>query len=656
MDSGPLAGVFRLGASRPPWSRLPPLDEAEVRPGMVLVDGEIAPESALRALRRAAPPGPLPWLVLGEGGEEWARAGCWGFLPPTCGLEELRLVSEAVLAGMERMLQTSPLTGLPGNSAVRAALRQKVLDRGEAAAYVDIRSFKPFNDYYGFSRGDAVIRLLAEILSRRMPRGCTAAHVGGDDFVCVGPREELRDAVEAALEEFRSRSPGFYDETDRAAGGIETLDRRGCFRFFEFLDVSSVMVGPGDGSSPEELAEAAGRAKKSLRGEARGRLNVGRELPQLESMLSLLAVGEGLAGGVRQAKALVEACGFSGDLEAVRGLVAVLKGDACADLRKSAAYALGACGAKEALPALMQALQDASPHVRSRSVEAAAALGGPELGPGLQALVREESSTWVRRQALRGMGTAGCTGLWEFLLNEAMRDHPGGRGRDLVEERGAALEALAMLAPREAAAALAGLAGDSEYRPRSRAWQALLVCGGEPAAAAVLETLCAHGPDGPTSGLPLRWMRLLRPQGLKPATRDGLAAALAGGIHRGARWNRARLQGLESLGRLAGGDAEARLLGALAYMEGFDLELLLRVLQTCGVEADSRRALDLVGRLRSGSLRMHRGATMAFLRWLSRSRTVNPGVLLEDFLRSPSREVRVEASRAVLGMLRRRQG
>jgi len=267
----PLEGLRRLGASHPPWSRLPRLDREGLTANcMVLVDGRMTTEAALEALERAYPSGTVPWLVLSsEGGREWVEAGCWGFLPPEMGLEGLKRVFGAIRDGLDLMRETSPLTGLPGNRAVRAALQRRVLGSGESAAYIDISSFKPFNDYYGFSRGDAVIRLLADVLSRHMPPGCLAAHVGGDDFVCVGPPPQLRKAVHAALEEFRSRSPGFYDEADRAVGGIETLDRAGSFRFFEYLDVTSVFVGPGDGSSPEELAEEAGRAKKELRGEAR---------------------------------------------------------------------------------------------------------------------------------------------------------------------------------------------------------------------------------------------------------------------------------------------------------------------------------------------------------------------------------------------------
>jgi HEAT repeat protein len=616
------------------------------------------PDEAAERVGELSPDRTMPWLVAvfedDDDGGRWLARGAWGLLPAGIGAEVLRSVCSTVSSGLQRVLETSPLTGLPGNRTVREALADRVLERGESAAYIDICSFKPFNDYYGFSRGDAVIRLLAQILSRRMPPGCLAAHIGGDDFVCIGPGGRLVPAVDSALEEFRGRSPGFYDESDRAAGGIETLDRSGTFRFFGFLDVSRVVVGRGDGSSPEELAESAGRAKKSLRGEARGSLSVDRELPEAREMLSRLAAGSRPEGSVRQAKALVEACGLSGDRETLSGLLGVLSGRASADVRKSAAYALGVSGAKEAVPALLEAFDDPSPHVRSRTVEAASRLGGPDLAPRLAKAAEQDPSTWVRRQALRGIGAAGCPDMWPRLLEAAERDHPGGRGRDLVEERGAALEGLAMLAPRGAAGRLAELALDEAYRPRDRAWQALFACGGGPAASAMLEALERYGPDGPESGIPFRWLRLLRPQGLSDDARGALVCALARGVHRGARWNRQRLQAMAAMEVSPGADAEDRLLGCLAWAEGVELELLLQVLLSCGIRPDPRHALEVVGRVRSRRLVPGRAAAVSFLRWVGRSPDIDPGILLEDFLRSPRREVRVAASRAVLGILRLR--
>src|SRR5437867_10576432 len=81
----------------------------------------------------------------------------------------------------------NPLSGLPGNPTITEEIESR-LARGEdfALLYVDIDRFKEFNDHYGFTRGNLVIPMLAEVLM------CAAGsdrrfvgHVGGDDFVLL---------------------------------------------------------------------------------------------------------------------------------------------------------------------------------------------------------------------------------------------------------------------------------------------------------------------------------------------------------------------------------------------------------------------------------------------------------------------------------------
>src|SRR5690606_42027009 len=68
-------------------------------------------------------------------------------------------------------------------------------------AYIDINDFKPFNDHYGYSLGDEVIRCLAAaVLAATHPGGDFVGHIGGDDFVVLfrgdGWRAECEDIVE----------------------------------------------------------------------------------------------------------------------------------------------------------------------------------------------------------------------------------------------------------------------------------------------------------------------------------------------------------------------------------------------------------------------------------------------------------------------------
>ncbi|HTZ17628.1 MAG TPA: diguanylate cyclase, partial [Dissulfurispiraceae bacterium] len=65
----------------------------------------------------------------------------------------------------ERIVEVNPLTRLPGNITITKQI-QKRIDSGElfAVAYADIDFFKPFNDKYGFSRGDEVLKMVGRLI------------------------------------------------------------------------------------------------------------------------------------------------------------------------------------------------------------------------------------------------------------------------------------------------------------------------------------------------------------------------------------------------------------------------------------------------------------------------------------------------------------
>jgi diguanylate cyclase (GGDEF)-like protein len=138
----------------------------------------------------------------------------------------------------------NPLTGLPGNRAIRDFMQEAGRDDEEARffCYCDFDNFKPFNDHYGFQMGDHAISLFAALMKRYFfSEGDFLGHVGGDDFfigVRDWTREELTEILERLLSDFHDDVVELYSPEERAAGRIRGHDRSGTERDFPLLRCS----------------------------------------------------------------------------------------------------------------------------------------------------------------------------------------------------------------------------------------------------------------------------------------------------------------------------------------------------------------------------------------------------------------------------------
>jgi len=156
---------------------------------------------------------------------------------------ELLARVRGVLRRSKDMRDESPLTGLPGNVRIQEEIETRV-DAGQefALLYVDIDNFKAYNDRYGFTRGDDVIRGLARVMSEVVrelaPDDHFVGHLGGDDFVAMVPPGPAAVVAETLVQRFDRESPSFYDPEDREGGGIEIMNRRGEPQRYPYLTVS----------------------------------------------------------------------------------------------------------------------------------------------------------------------------------------------------------------------------------------------------------------------------------------------------------------------------------------------------------------------------------------------------------------------------------
>lgn len=143
----------------------------------------------------------------------------------------------------ERVVEVNPLTKLPGNISINRQIQQRI-DRGDvfALAYGDLDNFKPFNDHYGFTRGDEVIkaagRLILNIVKNKQPAGGFVGHIGGDDFIYIMDLGLVKEVSAEIILAFDSIMPTFYDPEDGERGYIQSRDRQGNEKRFPVVSLS----------------------------------------------------------------------------------------------------------------------------------------------------------------------------------------------------------------------------------------------------------------------------------------------------------------------------------------------------------------------------------------------------------------------------------
>ncbi len=151
------------------------------------------------------------------------------------------------LARTSRDVNANPLTGLPGNiSILREAERRLSAGQPFAMAYADLDHFKPYNDKYGFARGDEVLRMTARIIVNALSMMSSAdtyvGHVGGDDFIFITPPTLITRACEDITRNFDLIVPNFYDDLDREKSCIHSYDRQGNPAVFSMMGLSIAVV------------------------------------------------------------------------------------------------------------------------------------------------------------------------------------------------------------------------------------------------------------------------------------------------------------------------------------------------------------------------------------------------------------------------------
>lgn len=165
------------------------------------------------------------------------------------GTVSVRAILNAVTENSMMMARgANPLTGLPGNEFIQRQIAQ-MLSRSVHfdVCYIDIDSFKPYNDRHGFEMGDRVIKRVGDILVEVVAQYdqstfSFAGHIGGDDFLVIARPKYALALCEEIITRFNRVRQAFHTEEELEAKQYCSIDREGNSRSFGLLSLSIGIV------------------------------------------------------------------------------------------------------------------------------------------------------------------------------------------------------------------------------------------------------------------------------------------------------------------------------------------------------------------------------------------------------------------------------
>lgn len=132
------------------------------------------------------------------------------FIKTPVDIEMLYVTIKNIISLLFVNRKVSPLTSLPGNVQIQAEIKKRLVNKDYfVMLYLDLDNFKAYNDIYGFSNGDEVIKFTARTIVNNVHReeddNNFVGHIGGDDFIAIVEDKNFETICQDIIAEFDCR-------------------------------------------------------------------------------------------------------------------------------------------------------------------------------------------------------------------------------------------------------------------------------------------------------------------------------------------------------------------------------------------------------------------------------------------------------------------
>ncbi len=165
----------------------------------------------------------------------------------------------------------NPLTQLPGNVIIGVWLEEFLAKPSFLVVYGDLNYFKEFNDTFGFTAGDEMIKLTTSIIQRHLNGHFSDSrfgHIGGDDFIIISENTIPEGTYESICRDFDREKLAYFTSEQQEKGHYRAVNRQGNEVDTPLVALSLAVITQDNFATaphPGKLSEIAANLKRKIK-------------------------------------------------------------------------------------------------------------------------------------------------------------------------------------------------------------------------------------------------------------------------------------------------------------------------------------------------------------------------------------------------------